>query len=235
VIVTRASVSRPLHQDSAWFSTTTTAMTSLPQTPSRRSKRFQPLATPAHRGKTVEAEWEGEPILIRPCNRELDLLPDEQEEREARDIRAVENAEELDDDEESWFYASMKLKKPRTAKAGRGKPPGGETLVLRPGDTIMVETDVLYLQKRPPSIAVIVSMWEVKRRGKETDQHDPLNMKVRVHWFLRPGELPAHREKRETEEVSLILLLSYGTHLLMNETRMKSTTPSVRLTSFCPM
>ena len=67
---------------------------------------------------------------------------------------------------------------------------------------ILVETDVLYRQKKPPSVAVIVSMWEVKPVG-EALSGDPDQMRIRVHWFLRPSELAAIRQKRDHEEVRM--------------------------------
>ena len=168
-----------------------------PQTP-RRSRRFQPLATPFLQRQTTgtNCQWEGEPVLIRPCKPDLDLM---QEERDAREEEL--QAEETEDEEETVFYASFVMK--RSTKPHRGKQPSGseESRTFRLGDAITVETDTLYRQKKPPSIAVIVSMWEVRKKGEETEEHDSSKMRFRVHWFLRPSELAAIREKRDHAEV----------------------------------
>jgi origin recognition complex subunit 1 len=108
--------------------------------------------------------------------------------------------------EETVFYASCTVKKPRP-KQYRGKSSSGdEAKVYKPGDVILVETDVLYRQKKPPSVAVIVSMWEVKPVG-EAVSGDPDQMRLRVHWFLRPSELAAIRQKREHAEVRPIFFM----------------------------
>ncbi|KAJ2916784.1 hypothetical protein MD484_g3647, partial [Candolleomyces efflorescens] len=156
-----------------------------------------PLATPFLQRQTTgtNCQWEGEPVLIRPCNPDLDLM---QEERDAREEEL--QAEETEDEEETVFYASFVMK--RSTKPHRGKQPSGseESRTFRLGDAITVETDTLYRQKKPPSIAVIVSMWEVRKKGEETEEHDSSKMRFRVHWFLRPSELAAIREKRDHAE-----------------------------------
>ncbi|EAU91735.2 replication control protein 1 [Coprinopsis cinerea okayama7 len=187
------------------------ALNALPQTPVRRSKRFQPLATPFLKQAApagLECSWDGEPIFTRPCNPDLDLM---QEDLDAREDVHGEDAEAEEDNgegssrrgkkgEETVFYASFTMKKQRPRQRGRGDNSARDAAqVYRPGDTILVETDVLYRQKRPPSIAVIMSMWEVKKAGEEVSG-DPARMRLRVHWFLRPGELPAIRQKRDHVE-----------------------------------
>lgn len=175
-----------------------------PQTP-RRSRRFQPLATPfLQRQKAgVVCQWEGEPVLIRPVDPDFDLM---QEERETREEEGSPEEEE----EETLFYTSFRMKRPKS-KSQRGKPTEEESRTFRVGDTITVETDTLYRQKKPPSIAVIVSMWAVRKKvEEEATEHDSSKMRFRVHWFLRPSELAAIREKREHAEVSK-LFPSIGT------------------------
>jgi origin recognition complex subunit 1 len=128
-----------------------------------------------------------------------------QEDLDARDEGDEEDKTEEEEEklkEETVFYASFTVKKPRP-KQYRGKNSAGdEAKVYKPGDVILVETDVLYRQKKPPSVAVIVSMWEVKPVGQDISG-DPDKMRLRVHWFLRPSELAAIRQKREHAEVSL--------------------------------
>jgi origin recognition complex subunit 1 len=177
-----------------------TATMSIPQTPTRRSQRFQPTATPSSKiseKNILQCEWVGDPIFTRACNAELDLLAEEREEKAKRD------EEDDDDDElETVFYESFKMRRKPTSYRGtkRLKVAQTELQTYRVGDTVMVETDTLYLMKKPPSIGVIVAMWETRRKGDE-NQGAP-TMRVRIHWFLRPTEMASIRAKREHEEVS---------------------------------
>lgn len=174
-----------------------------PQTP-RRSRRFQPLATPHLQQQTTKTDctWDGEPIYTRPCNPDLDLMPEEREEREEREQLEGESFSESSREEETAFYTKFTMKRPK-AKQPRGKQTAGgeDILTFRVGDTITVETDTLSRQRRPPSVAVIVSMWEVREKGANEPDQDSSRMRLRVHWFLRPTELAAIREKREHAEV----------------------------------
>lgn len=178
-----------------------------PQTP-RRSRRFQPLATPYLQQQTTKTEctWEGEPIHTRPCNPELDLLPEEREEREYAE---EETSEDQRPEEETVFYTKCSLTRPKAKQARVKQAAGGQdTLTLRLGDTITVETDTLSRQRRPPSVAVIVSMWEVKQKGVDEPEQTASRMRLRVHWFLRPSELPAIREKREHKDNEIYYTLA---------------------------
>ncbi|TFK36756.1 P-loop containing nucleoside triphosphate hydrolase protein [Crucibulum laeve] len=177
-----------------------------PSTPSRRSKRFQPIATPSGRINTsFNCTWRGEPTLIRPVNPSLDLLPDEQEENNDSEEQEMETA----------FYEGFQINAPK-AKMYRGqstkktKDSGDGTQIYLVGDIILVETDFLSRVKKPPSIAVIVSMWEVRPKlgdGEESES-DPKKMRVRVHWFLRPSELASIRAKRDHKENEIYYSLS---------------------------
>ncbi|TFK26510.1 P-loop containing nucleoside triphosphate hydrolase protein [Coprinopsis marcescibilis] len=183
---------------------------SVTQTP-RRSRRFQPLATPLLKQAPppgFDCSWRGEPIFTRACNDDLDLTQEDREAKEEeQDDKQAGDKEKVE--EETVFYASFTVKKPRP-KQYRGK--GSAAIkdldhVYRPGDTILVETDVLCRQRRPPSVAVIISMWEVKKGGEDVSG-DPSRMRVRVHWFLRPSELAAIRQKREHAENEIYYSLS---------------------------
>ncbi|KAF8972307.1 hypothetical protein BDZ97DRAFT_1784119 [Flammula alnicola] len=184
------------------------ARESLPQTPTRRSQRFQPTATPSAKlddKNILECGWASEPIYVRKANPELDLLPEEQEARN----KAGEDDDDDDEELESTFYDAFRMKRKATSFRGAKRMHAGKTAVqtYRVGDTIMVETDTLYLMKRPPSIGVIVAMWETRQKGEDVEI-GPTKMRVRVHWFLRPTEMASVRAKREHEENEIYYCLS---------------------------
>lgn len=178
---------------------------SVPQTPTRRSQRFQPTATPSSKvsdKNILQCEWAGDPIFTRTCNAELDLLAEECEKKAKRDDDDDED-DEGDEELETVFYESFKMRRKPTSYRGtkRLKVAKTELQTYRVGDTVMVETDTLYLMKKPPSIGVIVAMWETRRKGEENQECAP-TMRIRIHWFLRPTEMASIRAKREHEEVS---------------------------------
>ncbi len=80
-------------------------------------------------------------------------------------------------------------------------------MTYKVGDTVMVETDTLYIMKCPPSIGVVVAMWETRKQEDADTLTDASRMRIRVHWFLRPTELASIWSKREHEDVSLLSLL----------------------------
>jgi origin recognition complex subunit 1 len=175
-----------------------------PQTP-RRSKRFQPLATPSRTrsDEAVSCTWVGRPLYARSTNRELDLLQEEKD--------LLENDEE-DQDLETLFYQSFEIKRTVAPQfrgggpsRGKSKKTANETGLDRfsVGDTVLIKTDTLYRTHRPPSVGVILAMWETKVKDGEKGVHepDPSKMRVRVHWFLRPTELASIRAKRDHTKV----------------------------------
>lgn len=174
-----------------------------PQTPTRRSQRFQPTATPVkfiNSKAILECVWASEAIYVRPTDSGIDLLPEEQEE-------ANEEAASSDDGEntekevpKTFFYDAFTMKRKVVSLSGGRR--GAVKLAQRTyhvGDTVLIETDSLYLVKRPPSIGVIVAMWQIKRNAREAA--DPNKMRVRIQWFLRPKEMASIRAKRQHEEV----------------------------------
>ncbi|KAJ7286127.1 hypothetical protein C8J57DRAFT_1286799 [Mycena rebaudengoi] len=120
-------------------------MRGVPQTPTRRSKRGQPIVTfPTRLSEQSEGiKWSGEQIHVRPMQPELDMLPErlqlwqEQEEEERRDYDAV-------------FYNSFQ-------QETRGSQPATFSV----GQTVAVSTQALYKRDKAPSIAVIIAMWEL--------------------------------------------------------------------------
>lgn len=173
------------------------ARDTLPLTP-RRSQRFQPTATPStsKHDNIIECGWAGDPIYVRRAKRDLDILLDELD---------GAGSDDDDDDErlEAVFYDEFKLKRKTTSYRGstRMKIAKAELQTYRVGSTIMVETDIMDLRKRPPSIGVIVAMWQLRAKGEEV-AYDPAKMRIRIHWFLRPSEMAAVRANRQNEEVS---------------------------------
>ncbi|KAG7089151.1 hypothetical protein E1B28_010857 [Marasmius oreades] len=73
------------------------------------------------------------------------------------------------------------------------------------GDTVLVETfNYMHMAKKVPNVAVIVDMWETDYSGPE----ETGKMKVLVHWFVRPSELPTYRAKRNHHEDEIYYSLS---------------------------
>jgi origin recognition complex subunit 1 len=172
-------------------------------TPTRRSKRFQPLATPSGKSTTqLDCFWASDPIYTRTVNPELDLLPDERDELSTDDIS----------DLETRFYdgLNMATQISKIYRGGKAKKRGraeDKREVYKVGDAILVETDVLYRMRRPPSMAVIVAMWECREKGAAANEEmGSTKMRIRVHWFLRPTEMASIRAKREHAEVRVIIL-----------------------------
>jgi origin recognition complex subunit 1 len=165
----------------------------IPQTPTRRSKRFVPLATPSkQRRENLKCKWTGEPIYVRPTNMEHDVSQDEREEYDR------------DEEYETHFFESFRMAPYPPAKArrtGTHKVATTTEQVYRIGDTVLIETNTLDTMKKPPSIAVIVSMWDVRKTHVETDGSNRDEMRIRVHWFLRPSELARVRASREHSQV----------------------------------
>lgn len=174
-----------------------------PQTPTRRSQRFQPTATPVRsiNSKAIlECVWAGKPIYVRPSDSKIDLLPEEQEEANDEAISVDDDDETEKEISETFFYDAftMKRKVPSLFGGRRGAMKVAQR-TYNVGDTVLIETDSIYLVKRPPSIGVIVAMWQIKRSTQEAA--DLNKMRVRIHWFLRPKEMAGIRAKRQHEEV----------------------------------
>jgi origin recognition complex subunit 1 len=177
-------------------------MSSAPPPTPRRSKRFQPLATPRQKSdNSVQFAWLGTPLYVRPTNQELDLLQEEREE--------LQNNED-DPELETIFYHSFEMKRKivakfRGGKQSKGKPKksANDTYVdkFSIGDTVLIKTDTIYRMHRPPSIGIILAMWETKVKDEEEHQPDLNKMRVRVHWFLRPTELASIRARRDHTKV----------------------------------
>lgn len=158
-----------------------------PLTP-RRSKRFQPFVNNDAELEPSEEtiSWSGEPILVR------EALPTDLHEEDL-----LEDGAEI----ETLFYKSFTREKSRK-KSRRKKDAEDEDedrdviLVFNVGDTVLVRSHA-----KLPSVGVIVAMWDVREKTPSEDGEAKSFMKVKVHWFLRPSELPNVRARRDHLEV----------------------------------
>ncbi|KAG6812758.1 hypothetical protein H0H92_000673 [Tricholoma furcatifolium] len=160
-------------------------MSTFPVTPSRRSRRWQPLATPSKETNSLYRAWCGEPLRVRPANATIDKIEIEAEE-----------GEEL----ETFFYASYQMKKRPVQALGRRSAKEEDMATYCVGDTVLVETDGTSVRKSPPSVAVLTAMWETRVKGSNRPP-DPTKMWVRLQWFLRPTELGGYGIHRDHLEV----------------------------------
>ena len=144
------------------------------QTP-RRSKRYQPLVTSEILdGNEENCSWLGSPLLVR------ETRPDDLHEEDTFDE---------DIETETVFYdgfAKTRFERRKTVVDHE----------FHVGDTVLVKT-----QAKLPSVGVIVAMWEVRAKGDSDGQR--VYHKVKVHWFLRPSELPSVRARRDHLPVRL--------------------------------
>ncbi|KAI0749213.1 P-loop containing nucleoside triphosphate hydrolase protein [Daedaleopsis nitida] len=99
---------------------------------------------------------------------------------------------------QTHFYASFTRRSNRgpirTYGKNKSRPRTSETgplMVFSVGDTVFVKTE-----SNVPSVAVITAVWKVE--GEDVSEKGPI--RVRVHWFARPSQLPPHRAKREFYE-----------------------------------
>ncbi|KAI0918037.1 hypothetical protein AcW1_007017 [Taiwanofungus camphoratus] len=180
-----------------------------PQTPLRRSKRGQPLLSTLA-PQSLSDRPDTEPISTRTSCVQ-DLL-DEETESQHLDIQSLETR----------FYTQFARKDAFTVKRqprvyGRrtqsnntevdGSGGNANTFIelYGVGDTVLVRT-----LSKEPSIAVIIAIWEVV--GDEIPNEKGL--RVRIHWFNRPVELPAIRARREHEENEIYYSLSSTTTIV---------------------
>ncbi|KAJ7704310.1 P-loop containing nucleoside triphosphate hydrolase protein [Mycena rosella] len=156
-------------------------MREVPKTPTRRSKRGQPIAALVSE-ITTDDTWSGQQVHARSLQPEVDMSPEklaaweEQPEDERLDYKAV-------------FYNAFQRKKH-----------GASPTTFSVGDTVAIETQAVYKRDKKDSIAVIVAMWEVVAENKDAVDHseeEDKDMMIRIHWFLRPSELAAIRAKRD--------------------------------------
>ncbi|KAI0081042.1 P-loop containing nucleoside triphosphate hydrolase protein [Panus rudis PR-1116 ss-1] len=171
------------------------------QTPLRRSKRGQPIVSVSidnnHNSETVVTPH---PVHTRRTKAE-DLFPEDIDALNKRDI-------EIDELETRFFDSysvatKVPAKKPlrtygkQTRPSIQGSDQDESSVEFRVGDAVEVRTS-----SKDPSVAVITSIWTIV--GEDIQQ----NVRVLVHWFLRPPELPRIRAKREHEENEVFYSLS---------------------------
>lgn len=171
----------------------------------RRSTRFQPIVSPrkaVESNLTTKFTWANpdEPLFTRPLNPEWDL---HDEDRDKFDEEEEGRRSELT----TKFYGELRVAS--TKKAGKGKKatkPKEQAMTFSMGDTVLVSSD-----SSQPSIGVIVDMWEIDLR--EENEEGEERIRVRVHWFDRPSDLPSIRAKRCYHEVHTSFLPFYSYNL----------------------
>ncbi|KAG6902579.1 hypothetical protein C0995_014586 [Termitomyces sp. Mi166 len=174
-------------------------MAKIPQTP-RRSKRGQLIAIPSQEANDLYRAWCGKLLYTRPINTNLDFDRDDIE-FQKDDLDHDEEDEEL----ETAFYSAMQMqKRTTTTYKGVSREAEEETTIYNIGDTVLVDTDGDSSVHKRPSIAVIIAMWEVRKKGRR-EASDPTKMRVRLQWFLRPTQLPPYGLKREHTKVNFTL------------------------------
>ncbi|KAG5643692.1 hypothetical protein DXG03_009741 [Asterophora parasitica] len=182
-----------------------------PQTP-RRSNRNLPLATPAKGRCDLYRAWIGDPLYTRPTNPDLDLVADED-----KLMFSDEEHVEL----ETVFYRSLEMKNPSPqayrSKVTQGTGANGDLITYNIGDTVLVKTDGIDRQRKPPSVAIIVSMWETRRMG--SSEAYPDNMRLRIHWFLRPTEGAGEGGKRDHAKNEIYYTLNGTAYTFPQELR----------------
>jgi origin recognition complex subunit 1 len=160
-------------------------------TPARRltrtSNQFQPVVKQSLESQgRYNHNWNGEPIATRPA--------------------VFQDDSDVDGDDEqnlqTHFYGSFIRKSWKNSK--KDSIPDNDIFEI--GDTVLVNT---HSNVRFPSVGVIIAMWQTcfppKKSGSRVSgvALEERKMKVKIHWFIRPTELPTNRAYRECKEVRL--------------------------------
>lgn len=190
-----------------------------PKTPTRRSKRGQPVVTAYAGGSSTGVAWTTRnPPRTRPIDPTLDLEGDD-----------AEAWNELDEEEqgklETRVYDSfsrnkttaMKKKAPGRKRATTETTTVTDTFCV--GDTVLVSTS-----SREPSIAVIAGLWETDL-GAERPLAE--RMCIRLRWFLRPSQMPKIRAQREHLHVRASSLSCFPSNVVQNEIYYSLKSPGV--------
>lgn len=167
-----------------------------PQTP-RRSNRQQKLPARYGGGILISTsqthKWPARPLHTRPAE-PTDFLPDE----------TIEPGD-------THFYSSLIRHGPPSKPIVRtyGKQRTAEPVAsgTKMSETFSVgETVLVVSPAKTTNIAVITTLWRVVRKDDEDEEEeDPTeSMRVRVHWFTRPAQLGASRQKRDCLPVSTL-------------------------------
>ena len=70
------------------------------------------------------------------------------------------------------------------------------------GDAVLVRTGT---NNPSPSVAIIVSMWQAGSSSSCVLDEEDMVPRIRVHWFVKPSELPPVRRSRHHEAVRIYL------------------------------
>ncbi|KAI9000488.1 P-loop containing nucleoside triphosphate hydrolase protein [Trametes punicea] len=180
-----------------------------PNTPLRRSKRGQPVVAYASSPPSSAA---ADVIPSSPLHSRAARLHDFFED-EAPEPGSLDSLQ-------THFYRSYS----RGSQAGHTRPPvrtygrvsrprksdADTPIAFNVGDTVLVKT-----ASKIPSVAVITALWKVEGDGLRPKTH----LRVRVHWFVRPAELPKIRARR----------MFYENEVLYNITACETLPPSAIL------
>ncbi|KAH8092620.1 P-loop containing nucleoside triphosphate hydrolase protein [Cristinia sonorae] len=173
------------------------AVDKTPLTP-RRSKRGQPIARVAASAKQVVSIIPSPVVHTRPTVVD-DLLSEEIEEINEEDVgldalkTRFHESFTVQRNVASPIQSRRKPKKPvkNDAQDSEDGGPSAESASVDNGDVFKVG-DTIRVQSsgREASVAVIVAVWTINGGDLEPIVH------LRIHWFVRPSELPAIRAKR---------------------------------------
>jgi origin recognition complex subunit 1 len=167
--------------------------------PLRRSQRGRNYAPGYIPGLTHAPK--GKPILTRPLRADLDCFA----------ITDSEEEEDAPSSQYTSFFKSFTRQKSNVWNTSRtlgvkGKVKATDPATFSVGDTVLVRSRA----STKPTVAVIISIWEThaERRKENTilENDDQDNLKVRVHTFLTPSQLPTVRAAREYRQVILITI-----------------------------
>lgn len=189
----------------------------------RRSRRYQPILSAATSIATDAAiRWSSDPVKSRTTIRE-DLNLDHDEDWNSGNTTTT-------------FYKSMTRISTTRSQRTYGKSQKGKAKAkeeedeIQLGDTVLVETS-----GKRPSVGVVVAMWGIKLETRastfgedETEdvEEEEEKLRVRIHWFTQPSELPTVRAKRDHLPVSHYQHSPQNWFIPVYRTRF--TTPSTR-------
>ncbi|OCH85430.1 P-loop containing nucleoside triphosphate hydrolase protein [Obba rivulosa] len=181
----------------------TMARGAAPATPSRRSKRGQPIVQSVAPNSLLLKSSDvpaGVPLYSRPTVPE-DLQEDATEidapdlqNHETRFYRQFVRRELVAVTRPARVYGRARGESSKTSS--QGEYAAKETFSI--GDTVLVQSS-----SKDPSIAVIVAIWEVV-----DEEREDTGIRVKLHWFIRPAELPKIRAQRPHLENEIY----YNTH-----------------------
>lgn len=168
------------------------AVDNTPLTPRRRSKRGQPIVSAPVAVSSAPSSITPSAVVYTRQTQPDDLLDDE--------VELLRDGELELDNLKTQFHESYTVSRKLTKVYGKSTKRKTQAALdeedtYRVGDTVRV-----HVNARQPSVGVIVAIWSVV--GEDVQ---PV-LRLKVHWFTRPSELPGIRAKRSYYEVRNPLL-----------------------------